>query len=150
MWKHGVKRIGFNWTSSSVWWFHLLDLVTLFSIISMIINSIRCIVRMVTAVKDLAVLFTAEISFREHIVIVSKKDYRNLGLILRRVQGLWVLLPYYTYKAHVTPQMVNGSLAPHQMRYSLMQERIKNICIWGNTAFTSSTLFYPNLVIKIW
>lgn len=42
------------------------------------------LMRKVAELEDLGVLFTAELTFQDHIATVCKKAYRILGLILRK------------------------------------------------------------------
>lgn len=73
--------------------------------------------------------FTADLSFRNHIVMTCKKAYRNLGFVMRQVQGFSNINAIRTlYEALVKSHLeANSSVwSPHEAKYKCMLERIQN------------------------
>lgn len=83
----------------------------------------------VSEVKDLGVRFTADLNFREHIVGVCRKAYRNLGFILRQSVGFDNFNALRAlYEALVKSHLECNSVvwAPSGIKYKAMVERIQN------------------------
>ncbi|CAG9128665.1 unnamed protein product [Plutella xylostella] len=83
----------------------------------------------VTEVRDLGVHLTAELTFRDHITNICKKAFRNLGFVLRQVQGFININAIVAlYNALVRSNLEFNAViwAPHEMKYHLMLERIQN------------------------
>lgn len=109
----------------------------------------------VTEVKDLGVKFTADLQFRDHIVSVCKKAYRNLGFILRRSYGFNNIKAIIAlYNALVRSNLECNAViwAPHEAKYSLMLERIQNkfvryLYFKKYAVYPFYPLMYPTLFI---
>ncbi|PZC72272.1 hypothetical protein B5X24_HaOG211650 [Helicoverpa armigera] len=83
----------------------------------------------VTQVRDLGVHLTPELTFREHIIKICKKAYRNLGFVLRQSQGFTnITTVRVLYDALVRSHLEYGGViwAPHEAKYSVMLERVQN------------------------
>ena len=83
----------------------------------------------VTEVKDLGVYIDSGLTFRSHINKICKKEYRNLGFLLRTVRNFSNPCAIVTlYNALVRSQLENNAIiwSPHEIKYSLMLERIQN------------------------
>ncbi|KAG6460079.1 hypothetical protein O3G_MSEX011756 [Manduca sexta] len=83
----------------------------------------------VSQVRDLGVLVSTELSFREHIRNICKKAYRNLGLVLRQSQGFTNITTIKVlYDALVRSHLEHSAViwAPHETKYSVMLERVQN------------------------
>ncbi|XP_022826307.1 uncharacterized protein LOC111356245 [Spodoptera litura] len=83
----------------------------------------------VTQVRDLGVHLTPDLTFREHIVKICKKAYRNLGFVLRQSQGFTNITAIRVlYDALVRSHLEYGGVvwAPHEAKYSDMLERVQN------------------------
>ncbi|PZC77634.1 hypothetical protein B5X24_HaOG203142 [Helicoverpa armigera] len=83
----------------------------------------------VTQVRDLGVNLTPELTFREHIINICKKAYRNLGFLLRQSQGFTnIRTVRVLYDALVRSHLEYGGViwAPHEAKYSVMLERVQN------------------------
>lgn len=83
----------------------------------------------VSQVRDLGVVFSQELTFREHINKICKKAYRNLGFVLRQSQGFTNITTLRVlYDALVRSHLEHSAFiwAPHEAKYSVMLERIQN------------------------
>lgn len=83
----------------------------------------------VTQVRDLGVYLTPDLTFREHIIKICKKAYRNLGFVLRQSQGFTNITTIRVlYDALVRSHLEYGAViwAPHEAKYSVMLERVQN------------------------
>lgn len=109
----------------------------------------------VTEVRDLGVHFTSDVNFRVHIVKVCKKDYRNLGMVLRLANQFTNLRALRTlYEAHVKSHLEFSAVvwSPHEIKYKLMLERIQNkfirfIYLKMYGVYPGFPLLYPTLFI---
>ncbi|XP_022824817.1 uncharacterized protein LOC111355268 [Spodoptera litura] len=80
-------------------------------------------------IRDLGVIMTSDLTFREHIIKVCKKAYRNLGFILRQTQGFNRISTLKVhYDALVRSHLEHSAViwAPHETKYSVMLERVQN------------------------
>ncbi|KAF9796847.1 hypothetical protein SFRURICE_001197 [Spodoptera frugiperda] len=83
----------------------------------------------VTQVRDLGVYMTPELLFREHIMKICKKAYRNLGFLLRQTRDFTNISAVRAlYDALVRSHLEHSAMiwAPHESKYSLMLERVQN------------------------
>lgn len=83
----------------------------------------------VSQVRGLGVIFTQELTFREHINKICKKAYRNLGFVLRQAQGFaYITTLKVLYDALVRSHLEHSAViwAPHEAKYSVMLERVQN------------------------
>lgn len=86
-------------------------------------------IKRVTEVRDLGVRFTAKLEFREHIINICKKAYRNLGFMLRVARGFTNITAVVAlYNALVRSQLEFNAIiwSPNETKYSLMLERVQN------------------------
>lgn len=82
-----------------------------------------------TEVKDLGVILKTNLCFRDYIVTVCKKAYRNLGFVLRRVNGFTNMKAIIAlYNALVRSRLECNALiwGPHEAKYAVMMERVQN------------------------
>ena len=83
----------------------------------------------VREVRDLGVRLTTDLSFREHILNCCKKAYRNLGFLIRTVNGFTNTRAIIAlYNALVRSHLECNAVvwAPHETKYIKMVERIQN------------------------
>ncbi|CAG9131190.1 unnamed protein product [Plutella xylostella] len=77
-------------------------------------------ITIVSEVRDLGVRLTAQLTFRDHITNICKKAFRNLGFVLRRVQGFNNIRTIIAlYNALVRSHLEFNAViwAPHEMKY---------------------------------
>ncbi|CAH0592079.1 unnamed protein product [Chrysodeixis includens] len=82
----------------------------------------------VTQVRDLGVYMTPELLFREHIIKICKKAYRNLGFLLRQTRDFTNISAVRAlYDALVRSHLEHSAIiwAPHESKFSLMLERVQ-------------------------
>ncbi|CAG9135522.1 unnamed protein product [Plutella xylostella] len=109
----------------------------------------------VSEVRDLGVRLTAQLKFRDHITNICKKAFRNLGFVLRRVQGFNNIRTIIAiYNALVRSHLEFNAViwAPHEMKYGLMLERIQNkfiryIYLRQYGVYPFYPLMYPTLFV---
>lgn len=79
--------------------------------------------------KDLGVRFTAEMHFRQHIIDVCKKAYRNLGFLLGQANAFTSIDALRAlYEALVKSHLEGNAViwSPNESKYKLMLENILN------------------------
>ena len=83
----------------------------------------------VTEVRDLGVVFSGDLNFRDHITKICKKAFRNLGFMMRQTRGFTSIAAVKAlYDALVRSHLEYNSVvwAPHENKYRAMLERVQN------------------------
>lgn len=107
----------------------------------------------VMEVKDLGINFTCDLQFRNHVVQVCKKAYRNLGFVLRQANDFTNISALKAlYEALVRSHLEYGAAiwSPSEIKYKFMLERIQNkfirfmyLKLYG--VYPGYPLLYPTL-----
>ncbi|KAJ0173668.1 hypothetical protein K1T71_010817 [Dendrolimus kikuchii] len=116
---------------------------------------VNAAIKRVETVRDLGVCLNTQLTFRDHIINICKKAYRNLGFVLRRIEGINSIYVVKTlFNALVRTHLENNAIiwAPHETKYSFMLERIQNkftrflyLRLYGVYPFYP--LMYPTLFV---
>lgn len=83
----------------------------------------------VTEVRDLGVIVSREMSFRDHITKICKRAFRNLGFVLRQTRNFTnIATVRVLYDALVRSHLEHSAVIwdPHEAKYTLMLERVQN------------------------
>lgn len=112
-------------------------------------------IKRVTQVKDLGVVFTPDLMFREHIRQICRKSYKKLGFVLRQVKDFMnITTVRVLYDALVRSHMEHNSAiwAPYEIKYKVMLERVQNkflryIYLRMYGVYPFYPLMYPTLFI---